>query len=114
MCSREIEIKNTAGLHARPASAFVHLAGGFQSEIELRRVGEESRYNAKSIIMLLALGLGQGERAVLTAHGPDEREAVEALAALWTASPTMRSSEDAEGAAAGRLSQQSLSPNNRR
>ena len=51
-------------------------------EIELRRVGEESRYNAKSIIMLLALGLGRGERAVLTAHGPDEREAVEALAAL--------------------------------
>lgn len=82
MCSREIEIKNAAGLHARPASAFVHLAGGFQSEIELRRVGEESRYNAKSIIMLLALGLGRGERAVLTAHGPDEREAVEALAAL--------------------------------
>lgn len=85
MYSREIEIQNAAGLHARPASAFVHLAGRFRSEIELRRVGEESRYNAKSIIMVLALGLARGERAVLTAHGPDEREAVESLAALVAA-----------------------------
>lgn len=79
---REIEVKNETGLHARPASMFVNLAGTFKSRIELQRLGEEDRYNAKSIIMLLSLGLEQGERALLSAEGEDEKEAVEALAEL--------------------------------
>lgn len=82
MYQKEIVIKNETGLHARPASEFVNLAGTFRSHIELRRVGEEDTYNAKSIIMLLSLGLAQGERAVLTACGDDEEAAVEALARL--------------------------------
>lgn len=82
MYEREIEVKNETGLHARPASMFVNLAGTFKSRIELQRLGEEDRYNAKSIIMLLPLGLEQGERALLSAEGEDEKEAVEALAEL--------------------------------
>ena len=81
MYQKEITIKNESGLHARPASEFVNLAGTFRSRIELQRAGEEV-CNAKSIIMLLSLGLAQGERAILTACGEDEKEAVEALAGL--------------------------------
>ena len=80
--TREIEVKNETGLHARPASMFVNLAGTFKSKIELQRLGEEDRYNAKSIIMLLSLGLEQGEKALLSAEGEDEKEAVNALAEL--------------------------------
>lgn len=82
MYQKEITIKNESGLHARPASEFVNLAGTFRSRIELQRAGEEEVCNAKSIIMLLSLGLAQGERAILTACGEDEKEAVEALAGL--------------------------------
>ena len=82
MYSREITVVNETGLHARPASDFVGLAGTFQSRIELQRVGEEDRYNAKSIIMLMSLGLAEGEKAILSAHGVDEKEAVDALAEL--------------------------------
>lgn len=82
MYSREITIVNETGLHARPASDFVGLAGTFQSRIELQRVGEEDRYNAKSIIMLMSLGLAEGEKAILSAQGEDEKEAVDALAEL--------------------------------
>lgn len=82
MYSREITVVNDTGLHARPASDFVGLAGTFQSKIELQRLGEEDRYNAKSIIMLLSLGLAQGEKAILSAEGADEKEAVDALAEL--------------------------------
>lgn len=82
MYEKVVEIVNRAGLHARPASDFVNLAGRYQSLIEIRREGEEDRYNGKSIIMLLALGLSKGERAIISALGEDEREAVEALAAL--------------------------------
>ncbi len=82
MYSREITIVNESGLHARPASDFVKLAGTFQSRIELKRLGEEKTYNAKSIIMLMSLGLAQGEKAILSAEGEDEKEAVDALAEL--------------------------------
>ncbi len=82
MYSKEILIQNRTGLHARPASDFVALAGKFKSKIELCRVGEEDRFNGKSIVMLLALGLAQGQKAILSAEGPDEKEAVEALAEL--------------------------------
>lgn len=58
------------------------LAKTFQSKIEIGRAGEDDAYNAKSIIMLMSLGLEQGEQAVLSAEGEDEKEAVEALAEL--------------------------------
>ena len=80
MYTKDVTVKNQVGLHARPASDFVGLAGRFSSKIELNRVGEEDKYNGKSIVMLLALGLEKGEDAILSAEGADEREAVEALA----------------------------------
>lgn len=82
MYSREITVVNETGLHARPASDFVGLAGTFQSKIELQRLGEEDKYNAKSIIMLMSLGLAEGEKAILSAEGADEKEAVDSLAEL--------------------------------
>ncbi len=82
MYSKEIIIVNESGLHARPASDFTKLAGTFSSEIELQRVGEQEKYNAKSIIMLMTLGLEQGEKAILSAEGQDEKQAVDALADL--------------------------------
>ena len=80
MYTKQISIQNRTGLHARPASDFVGLASRFSSKIELSRVGEEDKYNGKSIVMLLTLGLEKGEDAILSAEGADEREAVEALA----------------------------------
>ena len=82
MYCREITVVNSTGLHARPASDFVGLASTFRSRIQLQRVGEADKYNAKSIVMLLSLGLAQGEKALLSAEGEDEREAVDALADL--------------------------------
>lgn len=82
MVEKQITIQNETGLHARPATEFVRLAGKFQSKIDLQRVGEDDWYNAKSIIMLMTLGLAQGEQALLRAEGADEQAAVDALADL--------------------------------
>ena len=38
--------------------------------------------DAKSIVMLLTLGLCQGEQAILSAEGSDEERAVEELSAM--------------------------------
>ena len=82
MVEKQSTIQNEPGLHARPATEFVQLAGKFQSKIDLQRVGEDDWYNAKSIIMLMTLGLAQGEQALLRAEGADEQAAVDALADL--------------------------------
>ena len=82
MYSKEITVVNATGLHARPDSDFVTLAGKFKSSIYIQRSGEDRKYNGKSMVMLMTLGLAQGESATLYAEGADEKEAVDALADL--------------------------------
>lgn len=80
MYSKEIVVCNPTGLHARPASLLVAKAGTYESKITLRRLDDDGEYNVKSIVMLLALGLAQGEKAILAADGADEEKAVNELA----------------------------------
>ncbi len=71
------KIKNEEGLHARPASDFCKVAGGFKSNITLLKDGEE--YDAKSILMVLCMGAVKGEVIEIRADGDDEQQAVDAL-----------------------------------
>ena len=78
--TRVIVIRNTEGLHARPAELFVRTAQQFQSRIALVR--DNQRVDARSIIDLLTLGAAQGTELVLEAEGADAPQAVETLAKL--------------------------------
>lgn len=80
MKSLFVEIKNRAGLHARPSSLFVQVASGFQSEITVKSDDEE--INGKSIMGLMLLAAEQGKRIELIADGPDETEMLAALQEL--------------------------------
>lgn len=77
---REVQIVNRAGMHARPAAAFVKIAGGFTAEITVEKDGLE--VNGKSIMGILMLAAEQGSRLRLSAQGPDAHEALDALAGL--------------------------------
>lgn len=79
-----MKIENETGLHARPASDFTALAKKFNSKIYIQNLDDEDscRANAKSIVMLIAQGLGKGTTAEVSAEGEDEEEAVEALVSL--------------------------------
>ena len=81
MVTKQVEFINKTGLHARPASDFVMLAKKYESKITICKEGGEP-VNAKSVVRLLAEGIGQGPKAELAAEGPDEAEAIEALAVL--------------------------------
>ena len=80
MIERELEIVNRLGLHARAAAKLVHLAGRFQSDVKLIKDGET--VDGKSILGLLMLAAAQGEHIRLRTDGPDEGQAMEALADL--------------------------------
>lgn len=81
MVTKQVEFINKTGLHARPASDFVMLAKKYESKITICKEGGEP-VNAKSVVRLLAEGIGQGTKAELAAEGVDEAEAIEALATL--------------------------------
>lgn len=73
-------IQNATGIHARPASVFVQKASSFKSKIQIKAKGKT--VDAKSILMIMSMGLVKGTEITLVADGPDEAAAVDALKAL--------------------------------
>jgi len=80
LTSRDIEIKNKLGLHARAAAKLVHCAARFKSDIKVRKGDEE--VDGKSILGILLLAAGRGTTITIKANGDDEAEAVEAIEKL--------------------------------
>ena len=80
MISRDVEIKNKLGLHARAAAKLVHVAARFKSDIKIRKGDEE--VDGKSILGILLLAAGRGSTITLKADGPDERDALDAIEKL--------------------------------
>ena len=78
---KEVEVVNKLGLHARPAMMLVKTASQFQSEIKI--IKDNVNVNAKSIMGVLVLAAEKGSKLKIVAEGPDEEEAVEALAKLF-------------------------------
>ena len=75
-----VEIKNEAGLHARPSSKFMELVSEYNSEITVKTNGEE--VNGRSIMGLMLLAAEKGRILTLEAEGSDEDEVLEALRIL--------------------------------
>jgi phosphocarrier protein HPr len=78
--SRDIEIRNKLGLHARAAAKLVHTAARFKSDIKVRKGPEE--VDAKSILGILLLAAGRGSIITVTATGDDEQDALAAIEKL--------------------------------
>jgi phosphocarrier protein len=80
MISRSVTIRNSVGLHARPATFFVQKANSFKSSIWVEK--EDCRVNAKSLLGVLSLGIAKGTEIKLIADGVDESIAIDGLAEL--------------------------------
>jgi phosphocarrier protein FPr len=78
-----INVPNATGLHARPATAFVALAKGFQSAIRVRHGSATA--DGKSLLALLQLGVGTGASITISAEGADAAAALHTLGAAVAA-----------------------------
>lgn len=78
--TRELEIINRKGLHARATAKFVHCVEQFDAEVTVSRGGET--VGGQSIMGILTLGAGIGSSIVVSATGPQAMQAIDALAAL--------------------------------
>lgn len=73
---------NPNGIHARPASIFVNEAKKFQSKITVENLGTGKSKDAKAILGVMTLGMTKGTEIKITAEGPDEDVAIQAMADL--------------------------------
>ena len=67
-------------MHARAAARFVRLASTFTAQIRVDRDGRA--IDGKSIMGLLLLAAARGATITITAEGPDELAALDALCGL--------------------------------
>ena len=80
MLTRSIQVKNSVGLHARPATYFIQEANKYRSSISVKK--DSRKVNAKSLLGVLSLGVVQGMNIEREADGSDEADAIEALTKL--------------------------------
>jgi phosphotransferase system HPr (HPr) family protein len=78
--NRVVRVTNVLGIHARAAARFVRLAATFSSRINVSHNGRV--IDGKSIMGLLLLAAARGSEVTLSADGPDEAAALEALCGL--------------------------------
>ena len=72
MISKDIEIINKLGLHARASAKLTQLASQFKCEVFMTR--NKRRVNAKSIMGVMMLAAGKGSVVLLETEGVDEAE----------------------------------------
>ncbi len=72
--SKDIEIINKLGMHARAAAQFVQLASSFSSHIEIEK--DNQRVNGKSIMGVMMLAASKGSNVTLHANGDDENDSL--------------------------------------
>ena len=77
MVVKEITIKNKSGLQSKSAAVFIQKASNYKSGIWIEK--EERKANAKSLLGLLSLSIGNGARISLIVTGEDEAKAADEL-----------------------------------
>lgn len=78
--TREVEIINRLGMHARPAMQFVETANRYRCSITVHK--GEDKVNGKSIMEMMMLAAMPGTRLRLEGEGDDAEACLDALAEL--------------------------------
>lgn len=77
MITKELTVNNRSGLQSKTAAIFIQKASSYKASIWIEK--GERKANAKSLLGLLSLCIGDGSKVVVTAEGEDETKAVEEL-----------------------------------
>ena len=80
MISRNVQITNNVGLHARPATFFIQKANTYRSGVWV--VKDDRKVSAKSLLGVLSIGIAKGMTITIVADGDDEEAAIKGLVEL--------------------------------
>ena len=79
----EYTIQDPLGIHARPAGMLAKEAKKYASVCTITKNGKTSKLN--QLMMLMSLGIKQGETVTIAAEGADEDTAIAELKAFFEA-----------------------------
>lgn len=79
--TRELQVENELGIHARPAQHIVKIASRYKADFFIVKDG--NRINGKSILGVLMLAAEQGSTVVLEAEGEGATELLDELEQLF-------------------------------
>ncbi|XRG79550.1 phosphocarrier protein HPr [Rossellomorea sp. GAMAL-10_SWC] len=74
---KTFKVTADSGIHARPATLLVNVAGKFNSDINLEYNGKT--VNLKSIMGVMSLGIQQGTEIKISANGEDAEQAIASI-----------------------------------
>jgi catabolite repression HPr-like protein len=77
MVKKTVTVRREAGLEARPIAVLVQKASQFTSRVYIE-VGTKS-INAKSIMGMMSLSVGNGDEVVVVTEGADEEAAAKEI-----------------------------------
>ena len=83
MKSFEYTINDELGIHARPAGLLAKEAKKFESECTITKDGKTKKLS--QLMMLMSLGVKQGDTVTVAADGADEDSAIAELKAFFEA-----------------------------
>ena len=78
---RQATVASRVGLHARPASLFVQAVTATGLPVTIAK-GDGDPVDARSILMVMGLAVGNNDEVTLTAEGDGADAALESLVAL--------------------------------
>lgn len=79
--TQTVLVGSKVGLHARPASEVAKVANGLPAVVSLAK-GDKVASDARSVLMILALGAEHGDEIVVSSEGEGADESVAALVEL--------------------------------
>ena len=77
MVTQKVMIRNTTGLHLRPAGFFCKKAMEFKSKVTFQF--KDTTGNAKSLLSVLGACIKRGDEIEIICEGEDEKEALQAM-----------------------------------
>ncbi|MEW5766616.1 MAG: HPr family phosphocarrier protein [bacterium] len=77
-----VTLTNKLGLHARAAAVLVQTANKFEAEIVLKKKGNSTWVNGKSIMGVLMLAATRGSSLIIKAEGTDAEQMINELSEL--------------------------------
>jgi len=81
MSERHVVIGSSVGLHARPAALFTQAAAEAPVRVTIAKAGGDP-VDARSILLVLTLGVRHGDEVVLRAEGEGADATLDSLAGL--------------------------------
>jgi catabolite repression HPr-like protein len=74
MITKNVKVNIKSGLDARPVALLVQAASQYESKIYVE--SGSKKFNAKSIMGMMTLGLSEGDEITIQADGTDEETAM--------------------------------------